>query len=589
MKQKQALDRLLTRGGRRNDGVALVTALIFTSVCVLALVLVSARHLQQRTLVDRYQVWQTAFDIAESGRLASQAALENSQDGILGISSEWVPQYDEQNQIVLPPFDSEFVDPVEITVQEGTPPITAQMISYVVDWASDNWDNNGDGVVDDVLENGIFSIHSASLFANHTRRVDAVYRSYDVNVWNNAIFGGTGQAGGLINGNVSIHGSVHLLGDNLAPGSPAVIAMDLSGTSLVHNNYTGMPANLRSMVPALPTTSVGGETVETLHAVFRVKRGLVGLSGNSEIGEPNAPGNLTKELMDGVFVQEGWTGNAVIPDGGRGIPKSVFSDNGHGYQYDLGDRVTMPFLDDYWREPDGSLVWNSTTGDWYTHEDYFSQVLLAEAANATDGYYTGDLTIDAGDRDAFYWNASKNQELTGAAALAAVPDPDDDYIRFDPATNLMEINGQLRVTGNLVLDGKANDKTIYYSGKGAILVDGNVTIDCDLYTCNNKNPNDTNLSYPVNCLGIMARNDMLVGSKSQLDIMGAFYAQGTIKTMKQTNVVGTFVSNYFDMGSQVPNIFQVPELARNLPYGMIGNYPLLVLKMMAWTERGIEP
>jgi len=174
--------------------------------------------------------------------------------------------------------------------------------------------------------------------------------------------------------------------------------------------------------------------------------------------------------------------------------------------------------------------------------------------------------------------------------LAAVPDPDDDYIRFNPANNLMEINGQLRITGNLVLDGKANDKTIYYSGRGALLVDGNVTIDCNLYTCNNKNPLDTNLSYPVNnCLGIMSRNDMLVGSKSQLDIMGAFYAQGTIKTMKQTNVVGTFVANYFDMGSQVPNIFQVPSLARNLPYGMVGNFPLLVLKMTAWTELDVEP
>jgi len=212
---------------------------------------------------------------------------------------------------------------------------------------------------------------------------------------------------------VSIHGSVHLLGNNLAPGSPAVIAMDLSGTSLVHNNYSGMPLYLQQRVPPLPTTQVGGETVETLNAVFRVKRGLVGLSGNSEIGEPNNPGNTTKELMDGVFVQDGWTGNAVIPDGGRGIPKSVFSDNGHTYGYDLGERLQMPFLNDYWREPDGSLVWNPSTNDWYTHEDYFSQVLLAQPANMTDGYYNGDMVINATQKAPFTGMPRKTRNSQG--------------------------------------------------------------------------------------------------------------------------------------------------------------------------------
>ena len=82
----------------------------------------------------------------------------------------------------------------------------------------------------------------------------------------------------------------------------------------------------------------------------------------------------------------------------------------------------------------------------------------------------------------------------------------------------------------------------------------------------------------------MTYKDMMVGSTSQLQIMGAFYAQGTIKTMKQTNVMGTFVANYFDMGSQVPSIFQVPTLADNLPLGMIANYPLLTLELESWRE-----
>mgnify|MGYP000399792675 CR=1 FL=1 len=46
------------------------------------------------------------------------------------------------------------------------------------------------------------------------------------------------------------------------------------------------------------------------------------------------------------------TCNAVVPDGGRGDPKSVYSDNGWDENYDLGDRVSLPVLDDDWRDED---------------------------------------------------------------------------------------------------------------------------------------------------------------------------------------------------------------------------------------------
>src|SRR5690606_19395135 len=123
----------------------------------------------------------------------------------------------------------------------------------------------------------------------------------------------------------------------------------------------------------------------------------------------------------------------------------------------------------------------------------------------------------------------------------------------------------------------------------AILVYGDIVIDTNLVTCNNGNKTDTAGSFPVNnILGLMASNNMTVGSTAQLDIMGAFYAQNKIVSAKQTNVMGTFVSNYFDMGTNVPNIFQVPSLADNLPLGMIGNYPILALQEVAWREIGVE-
>ena len=65
----------------------------------------------------------------------------------------------------------------------------------------------------------------------------------------------------------------------------------------------------------------------------------------------------------------------------------------------------------------------------------------------------------------------------------------------------------------------------------------------------------------------MASGNLTVGSLSQLQLMGGFYAQGTVASSKQTTTMGTFVGSYFDMGTNVPDIYQVPTLADNLPLG----------------------
>ena len=110
-----------------------------------------------------------------------------------------------------------------------------------------------------------------------------------------------------------------------------------------------------------------------------------------------------------------------------------------------------------------------------------------------------------------------------------------------------------------------------------------------MLACNGGNPANTINCFPVNnIIGIMATGDMMVGSTSQLSMMGAFYSEGACITEKQSNILGTFVANYFNMGKNVPSIFQVPALARNLPYGMIGNYPIILLSLESWRELGIE-
>ena len=84
-----------------------------------------------------------------------------------------------------------------------------------------------------------------------------------VNIWDNIVFAGSGQAGGVINGNVNMHGSVHILGDDLNEGD---VAMEMGGAGNIHNNYSGINAALSSRLPSLDTTPFNGEVVSTLDA-----------------------------------------------------------------------------------------------------------------------------------------------------------------------------------------------------------------------------------------------------------------------------------------------------------------------------------
>lgn len=575
---------------RNEQGIALLTALVFIAIAGIILIALMGRHTQQRLDVDNFETYCRLFEAAEAAMQQCEVEAESGLAGIIGLE-DWEPEFNEYGQLTLPDFDRDDVAPATLMTMPGI-----AFIGFTYSWFGDGRDSNGDGMVDSPAERGMLSIHTAAMSDNWVRQLEAIYTSVDVNVWNNAIFAGSGQAGGVISGNVRIHGSVHLLGDHLVPGATAVEAteaMEMSGSALLANNYEGMPALLKTRVPPLPTVMYNGEEVATLNATLRVKRGLVGINGTAQIGAPWVPGSGVKGPMDGTYVNDGWTGNQVTDDGYRGIPSpsNYYSDNGYHEGYDLSGQVPMPLLQDDWREPDGSRIMNPYTGAWYTHEEYFSEVLLANPNIRNDGIFTGNLVLNAWDRkpsDAIYWNASTQQYLTGDAARAATPGVNDDYMKFDPVANLLLLNGQIRINGSILFTGKGYDTIINYSGRGSLLVNGPVTLDSCLIACNNGNPSDITNCFPQrNVIGIMATGDMLLGTLSQTNIMGAFYAQGKITSQKQTNIVGALVGNFFDMGSQVPSIFQVPSLASNLPYGMIGNYPIMVLSRESWREVGI--
>lgn len=555
-----------TRDTRHQQGMALVAATIFLAIATLVLGALALRSVTQTRQVTQYIDFVETFEGVEAAYILAKNNLETGNPNGIGLGN-WEPTIDD-GQFVLPTWD----DPVAPEALPGNEGV--EIMAAVHDWGSDGIDNTGDGIVDGPLERDTFVIHAFARQNGITRQTETVLRGFDVNVWRNAIFGGSGQAGGLINGNVRVHGSIHLLGNNILPGNIAVAAMDLSGTSLVRNNYVGLSNDLRNRIVDPPETIVDGNIVETLEARLRVRQGRVGLSGNSQIGEPASLGGTVKRTMDGTFNNEGWTGNQVTLDGDRNIPNNnVFSDNSHTEGYDLGNRVELPFLDHDWRDFfTGQTVVNPNTGVNYTHEEYFNEVLSGDALN-------GDITIRQ--NQDFYYNATRPNDPNPANRL-----PDDDFIYYDAGNQLMEINGQITINGNLHIDrGRGNQRTINYTGKAAILVYGDVTLDVNLLAQNADGTTDN--AYPNNVFGIMASNDMTVGSNAQLTLMGAFYAQNTLRTLRQTTVIGTFVSNYFDLGTNVPSIYQVPSLADNLPLGMIGAYPILVFDQVSWREIGI--
>ncbi len=370
-------------------------------------------------------------------------------------------------------------------------------------------------------------IRSTGSVPGASRTLESYVKLVDVSPWSNVIFAGTGASGMSINGNVDIRGSVHLLGNGL---TAADMAMDFSGNGNIGNNYENIPGVFSSRIPACPTREFNGETVQTLDAVVRVKRGKVGLSGTGVLGDPNLAGNGYKETLDQVFVNDGYAGNQGT--------NNVYSDNGYANGYDLGDQLSFPSLNDPY-------------GGYATYQQY----LRANALVITDPTKLAQLA-----------NIKPNSVFDYSDAKGRIA---------------MDGSGHLTVSGIVYVDGGAmnfgpngSQKLITYQGKGSVLSTGDVTIDVDMLTAGAG-------SYPGSIVGFMTPNNINFCAAS-LEVMGLFYAGNKVTAAKQTSIAGAMIANYFDMGLQVPSIFYVPEITQNMPPGMIGNYHIWTLVVEGW-------
>ena len=562
---------------RSNSGMALLTALMFISITVLVLTALMGRYVQQRLQTDHFEDYYVCFEAAQAAVEQGKSALNGGDlEFRVGISESWEPTFNESTGMLeLPDIDGGEVTPAHfVTVPD------VEYIAYLHNWEIDGRDTNGDGTIDSPAEEGMFSIHTAARMNGVTRTLEAVYNTRNFGIWNNAIFAGRGQAGRLINGNVKVHGSVHLLGDDLPEGAPAVEALDMSGTAMILNDYSGIVADLQARVPPIQIREYNGEDVSTLNTELRVRNGIVAMSGNAHVGVEWSSGSGYKGPVDGTFVTDGW--------GGTSGTTNVNSDNGHDEPYDLGSSIGLPLFEDNYRDKDtGDFVHNPGTGTWYTHAEYFEEVLVGGPGRLpAGGTLHADVSIDA-DKGGFYYNATTGAYATGSAANTASPAAADHYMLKKTTSPLIRINGCIHIDGDLEFTGRQKDLTYY--GRAALMVEGGVEVATHMLSGNSPtNINDYAASFPyTSCLGVMSRGQMDLGTVSQRQIMGAWYSADNVTMSKQSQVMGTCVGRDFEMGHQVPDIFQVPVLADNLPLGMIGDYPIFRLQPVSWREIGV--
>ncbi len=456
--------------------------------------------------------------------------------------------------------------------------------------------------------NGSYAwITSYSLHKNKFRSVRHLVKSRDVSIWNNAVFAGTGAAGQAINGNVDIRGSIHILGEGEPysdlngngqwddaevysddngngvwdPGEPWVdsnndgvwnsqepfqdtnwnglydppittteLSSSFSGSALIGNNYSGMPLELENMVPP-PPIMYG---LETLEAEVRVKHGQISLSGTALVGQSYDPdGGTSKGQIDGSYVNDGYTGNQGY--------SSVYSENGYNKGYDINNLdIKFPFINGLGAEP----YVDQYSVAWSTHELFLDSnsmtVPINELESSTSAF---DFMDGLGNRMAFI-PAGQVSSVDGSVSTE----------------DRMYVEGIIKVDGDLKFNRNLGE--LRYSGAGSIYTTGDMNISTSIL------PED-GLIFPTGTtLGLIAERDMNLGmgnGDAQLSMVGAFFAQGTVYSRKQNQIAGTFVANFFDMGTNIPSIYQVPALVNNMPPGMPGDKHFYALKLRSWRER----
>ena len=162
-------------------------------------------------------------------------------------------------------------------------------------------------------------------------------------------------------------------------------------------------------------------------------------------------------------------------------------------------------------------------------------------------------------------------------------------VEWDPSTGQLSVDGIARAEGSLELGDKGGGgaNRIEYTGTGTIYATTDINIHWDVV------PQGEYLNTQGTArhnLGLIADATLSVAAgpgDSWIKVFAALYGGQEIEVKKQSRIAGSMVSTDFDLGANVPRLFQVPKLAGMLPPGMPGNAPMLYVsraEVVNWTH-----
>ncbi len=458
------------------------------------------------------------------------------------------------------------------------PPYPADDIFFQTLYTNVNVDTYGDGSTYN-LKLGLLNSNKMTIRAEGTgqlqsrKTVDVRVEVRPLSVWDNAVFAGGGGTGMRINGNALIAGSVHILGQGLGPAGTAA---DFGGGGGIFNWYNGLDVTTPggNFAGKLPNMNPS-----TLDAEIRVKEGQIEMnSGAARAGNGTADVDVDlnpipagiKRRVDGTYTEYGYAGSFG--------DQYVYSDNGLYAKYDLPADFNISFPSLTGPRPD------ALPG---TYEDYLDEnswnpvpMLSLVAPSAVSGT---NLTIYADTMSFFAPGVDANLQ--------------PHLLAWNNISQTLTVQGIIRIPGEIILGGTIGPTkietinyntpggggTLYAKKAGANWSDDSTAGAHELSITVNSSLLPLGIYPTVDTLGLLAK-DRIVMARSSKRVAAAVFAENQVLITKQYQVVGAIVTRFFDLGAQVPRVYQMPNLVKYLPPGMPGGQAFNFVKILSWRE-----
>lgn len=448
-----------------------------------------------------------------------------------------------------------------------------QYYTYAMFWGNNGVDDDGDGSVDETDdEKYIWTLWAWGRFGNTIRRIKVIAEYHLVSIWDNAIIAGSGAAGAAINGNVKVHGGVMIFAEDAAgvpQSGPGIDFVAFSGGAGVRDSYDGLdPANVARMRTIGKGKNGLNTNVRLKHGRFKIQ-GAAAL-GENALGDPDDPATIEndEELIDGSFVTDGYSGS--------GGAASVHSENGTANPWDVPDSVKFPRLTDPFVDPVSGI-------SFATYDAYATSRGLTVPAAFLKGINT--------DKPA---GQTLNRIDDNTPDFSFGPDANGNFIKWDQSSQTLTVKGVVNIESSGAAGGdfhlgRNGGGDINYDDRGSLYING---ASGDAHVHSNIIPKSRYLSAnddgsPGDVLGFVTKSDLFLADgsgDSQLIMYGIWRAGDMIKSQKQNEIYGVFISEFFDMGTNVPRIAHHPDVTKNLPAGFNAEPIPTTLFLDMWGE-----